>query len=469
MDKIKILILDDTQNQREEVIANLIPTNDIIKSKQRYDFIKQHFDIVERSRPTEAEAYLCDKENTKPDLIISDINFQFPDSPENHGDMRGIQFIGFVANNFPNIPTIAVTFYGIDRILQTLQDTLPNLNISNIYAVRREDDQLNIANLNNVRVGLPSLFRRIAEQKIAAHTLTPEQQTAMLQLTATNEFWDKIVTTQTQYFMIKDLLLGWASIEKQKDQSLSLVYNQNATDVLHKYLDEIELNLIGQMNTDHARNLIRNYFHHPNHQNWVNEIRKNVQDMLTPFFHDNWKYLGEDYSSIEGFLTSEIGKSLAENIQIQGGDYLDLNKANLNINNEDTIEKIKNLLMARLIVLTIMSRRSVGQHFQYIPNVADLAIFVAIGNDRLQDFLDALYFIRIGNRPKVGTILAINANSRKQSHIKSYFSTKLCISGKLTINVDIKKDITFDTFDETKLLPEEIEWLKYIDEKKLFL
>ena len=166
-------------------------------------------------------------------------------------------------------------------------------NISNIYAVRREDDKLNIANLNNVRIGLPFLFRKIAEQKIAAHTLNKEQQTAMLQLVALNDFRDKIIPTETQIFVIKDLLLGWASVEKQKDQSLKVIYSKEATDTLYRHF-EIKLDLIGQMNTNHARNLIRNYLHHPNHQNWVDEIRENVERMLTPFFHDNWKYLGED-------------------------------------------------------------------------------------------------------------------------------------------------------------------------------
>ena len=163
---------------------------------------------------------------------------------------------------------------------------------------------------------------------------------------------------------------------------------------------------------------------------------------------------------------------MAKKIEIQGGDYLDLNKAVLNIDNENTIEKIKNLLMARLIVLTIMSRRNAGQHFQHIPNVADLAIFVAIGrgeNSKLRNFLDALYFIKIGNRPRADELHAINANRRNQSHIKDFFNSKVCISGKLTMNKNIRANITFDTFDKTKLLPEEIEWLKYIDEENLFL
>jgi CheY-like chemotaxis protein len=232
MNKINILILDDTNNQRREVVANLIPTEDLIDSKNRYDFIKSVFNVVEFSRPTEAEAYLMDAKKTKPDLIISDIRFEFADSPEDHGETRGVDFIKFVVTHFPLIPTIAVTFYGIDKILRQFRRELPHLSLENIYAVAREDAEFQIADIDNVEFGLPFLLKKIATAKLAQNKLNVEEKIELSRAIKANDFLSKSIQTRTENFEIQHLMVGWAKIEKSENQTLKLTFDENTNDVL---------------------------------------------------------------------------------------------------------------------------------------------------------------------------------------------------------------------------------------------
>jgi hypothetical protein len=238
-------------------------------------------------------------------------------------------------------------------------------------------------------------------------------------------------------------------------------------------LGDISFDFIGKMKSEKVENLMAAYLQHPNHQVWVNEIRAEVQHMLQPFFDPRWKYIGnteseiENYRQIEQFLTAERVQALTANINVETGSCLDLNKVIDNINDQDTIKSIQNLLKTRLIVLTIMHRKSI--FFKTIPNVADLAIFVAIHPERLiQGFLDALYYIKIGLRVRNGQLYAINANSRNDATVRSFYRTFLCIRGSLTILSDRKK-MKYDSFEREKLLPEEQAWLAYMDKNNIFV
>jgi hypothetical protein len=107
--------------------------------------------------------------------------------------------------------------------------------------------------------------------------------------------------------------------------------------------------------------------------------------------------------------------------------------------------------------------------FPNIPNVADLAIFIALFKGKWrEDFLEALYYIKIGNRPRNANEKAINADSRNDATIKSYFNRFLAIRGSLTINVKNRAKITQDSFKPELLLQEERDWLEYLDENKIF-
>ncbi len=444
----RILIIDDTLKQIENIKSNLLKMNNL-DEKLKEKITNEFLSITHFTKPSEAEQYLKRVANqvTAPDFIICDVNFQGFDDERDNGRFRGLELTKFIVALMPNVPIILLTLYSTSDIQKELRKLMPiGVNTRWVYDFNKQgvlDDEWTTRFMD--------IFQFIVQNNIDDIRLSEQTRTAIYntinngQPIATLFQENNLeITYKERRFSLKSFFIAWLKFEKKPlSNDVSTEIDGSLGDLLSDLVavpNEIRRTIF--------ENLIEDYRNHNKYKDWLEEIQNAVKVAVKAFMAEDWAVV-EQVRSIE-FADSKqrtffpIGKFLnMACLPISDGIY--------NIDSEAIQGQLINWLKARLFVLTIY-RLFEDKKYQDAINSKHHGSY-----QRTNPFDFA---IMAGLRNEVSNFNTHAVSNCKKETIKQYFYTFLKLQGKLRCQSAYLDDLPQDKLNDVCLIEEEKIWLE---------
>lgn len=472
--KTKLWVVDDSDFQRELIIASLIKSSVKLSNATKAKNASDVFEITRIASAREAQDKLltCQPDDL-PDLIISDNNFEDAieyDLSDNASD-RGLTFLEVVREKYPEIPVILVTSNNVTPFLARLKKLTKGafLDFDNcVFGIDKgkiqEEGKLN------------EVLKAITKQKFnfIAHESRPTIEEYLKGVTNTKEMLCQEVKLDGKFYLLSSLLGPWAKIDYKEKTGFLMHDDNEIKTLLYELVPSFDLlppGLKGQLavriklksgddNVLHFYEKVKKIIL-DTHADFINELRPEVIRSIESYFAANEHWTTKHFSA-SSFSAKPLDRREKNTTHLKYTPQpLEFRP---NTGEQVIIQTWKEILRSRLTIIGLeklrQERKILSDQF---PFAIDFAIHCII-REKPEDFIRML--------EELGEIDIKDTKSPKsrdvRSNTKRYFTTLLGLSGSLTQrhwkstfpkHERINPDCLFDL--EKQFLSKEIAALKF--------
>lgn len=367
--KIKILIVDDVDDQITDLINCLFASEGIYK-EEVVQLAEQNFEITIMKSVGEAITIIEDNKY-RPDIAFCDLNFQqLPPtkySEFERGNQRGIELVNVLHLVSPETIIVLHTLYIGDS-----RNIFTKVPPECIYPIHSTFDDL--------KKDTPEILKKIAHKYFQKLGHDPKKVNHLFSLLKNAKnveqlLGEKVIIGTNEPYLLRHLLVGWSNIYYEGIPKFAFPDLETIKNTINSFLvaDE-KLDFNGNFKKQHVLNIVTAYLAHPNHDIWMAEIRKDVLDILSEVV-TLWdkRYVGPKI--IQNNTLINIHSNLRS--IVNGSTSLD----------EDTLDTLQRILKCRLIIASIChlkqidkGRKFLNWHSISTEHIVDFAILAVIRN-----------------------------------------------------------------------------------------
>ena len=461
MKKIRILLADDNQESAEAILLSALPCEPGhgFSRKQRLAAIRDVLDIHEFRTVAAAEQYLSKHPENPFHLAFVDINFSATadEDPAPNPALRGLDLIRLLRSRFPDTVVKVHTRHPSVRIIQQILSHR-GMSAEDLYDVVEDQDFLLLRGDGSLADDFPRLLRAISRRIWFSHVEAGTRRRTEREISnAINNMHFDHPVPSLDNFLLKSLLAGWSRLEADDTEKPVIVCPENGAQIiaaLRKLREELtpEYTLAGNLRKHDAQGrdnlgfLRMEALRHDQeiYPGLLNAIEAATLNLVTTF-RLNWAGL-----DMAAFVNDPDNRNFPEKIP---GLVTPLDEDLGAIKHENTSpetvhDTLFRLLVARRIVITLTILQTLGRGIPNCPAIIDLTILALIRN----------------NPEEAIRHWAFPWQPADYQTENPYDNRDVTIRQVFNIHLGLKKITREQQIVLECLLPEEIDWIRNIEE-----
>jgi hypothetical protein len=342
--KLNLLIVDDSFEICDRIISEILDSEQLIEKEECIELMYRYFNVKVFSSSRDTITFLR-SEKWQPDIVSMDWNYENLPSdiypPEDRARDSGKILWGFLKENYPE----ALVNVHTKHFKRGITDIVPSSNVSPTHETYEDVRSFMDKNLKTTIKKYFQKLRRDPKKLQSLQNILYRAENAQSLLSA------EVTIGTNQVYRLDNLLAGYAKGGYDAEGNPNLIFPclVELKNIVFDLLSKDELgDFCGQLQNDNVQKIFKAYLAHPNHQNWVDEIRKDVMDI---------RELARELYRLDKVKDPELKHPLLLNNILENLHQLSKGTADLD---KPTLDTLLRLLKCRLIILDICHQKQLN-------------------------------------------------------------------------------------------------------------